>query len=144
MKTSTSKTSLVLMEIIITLFFFMVCGALCIQIFVSANQTNKKAVDLNKAVVLANSFGEIFKSQEGDIAKMEDYFPYALAWGEGHLTVYYDDEFNECSIDDSVYIVNGYIENDGKLANASISVVYCEDDHEIYNTQIVMATNYHR
>lgn len=142
MKNSKSGSSLILMEIIITIFFFIICSALCIKIFVNAHILNEETTDLNKATVMAESFGDVFRSQGGDPEKCADYYPLAEVWGDGRLTIYYNEQFEECTIDDSKYIVNAYITSDGSLATAEVSVVKCSTDQEIYKTTVCKAVNY--
>lgn len=144
MKNSKSGSSLILMEIIITIFFFMICSALCIKIFVSSHVLNEETTDINKATVMAESFADVFRSQGGDIEKCLDIYPYATLWDDGHFTIYYSEGFEECSVDDALYVLNGYFTNDGMLSTADISVSKCTDDHEIYKSTICKAVNYNR
>lgn len=62
----TSKTSLFLLELIISILFFSLSAAVCVQLFVKAHQISEKSVDESHAVMWAESLAEAFSSCNGD------------------------------------------------------------------------------
>lgn len=79
-----SHSGVFLMEMIGVVFFFLLCAGICTRIFVKADLISREAADLNRAVLIAQSSGEVYKErgneglkeifslQEGD-AKADSY-----------------------------------------------------------------------
>ena len=61
-----SRSSLFLVELIITIFFFSLSAVVCVRLFVDAAKTSREARDLTRAVHLAQDAAECFLSAEGD------------------------------------------------------------------------------
>lgn len=62
-----SKTSLFLMELIISIMFFAIASAVCIQLFVKSYQISTSSVELNHAVQWAENAAEVYYSCSGDL-----------------------------------------------------------------------------
>ncbi len=62
-----SKTSLFLMELIISIMFFAIASAVCIQLFVKSYQISTSSVELNHAVQWAENAAEVYYSCNGDL-----------------------------------------------------------------------------
>lgn len=60
-----NRSNVMMMEMIVAVFFFLLCASVCIQAFVKADLLSKKAADLNESVLIAQSTAEIWKA-EGD------------------------------------------------------------------------------
>ena len=67
-----SKAGLFLMEMIIVIFFFSICAAICVNIFANAKVTAEKSVTLNNAVVRSANLAEVYKSADGDLVKVAE------------------------------------------------------------------------
>ncbi|RGY98406.1 hypothetical protein [Clostridium sp. AM58-1XD] len=63
-KKSGLGTSVFMMEMIVVVFFFSLCAAVCILLFVKADNMSRLAADTNQAVTRAESIAEIFKADE--------------------------------------------------------------------------------
>ncbi|MEY8339049.1 hypothetical protein AALB16_13700 [Lachnospiraceae bacterium 62-35] len=61
-KKSGLGTSVFMMEMIMVVFFFSLCVAVCILVFVKADSISRLAADTNQAVTRAESIAEIFKA----------------------------------------------------------------------------------
>lgn len=61
---SSSQSQLFLMEFICVVMFFALCGALCINAFVDADGMSKKGLQLNEALLLAQSAAETIKAMD--------------------------------------------------------------------------------
>ncbi|MBR5228686.1 MAG: hypothetical protein IKV96_02480 [Firmicutes bacterium] len=57
------------MEMIIVIFFFSICAAICVSIFADARVTAEESVQLNNAVVRASNLAELYKSTDGDLTE---------------------------------------------------------------------------
>lgn len=62
----TSKSSLFLMELIISILFFSIASAVCIQLFVKAHVLNNRTKDQNQIVVWSQNLAELWRAYEGD------------------------------------------------------------------------------
>lgn len=59
-----SKTSLFLMEVILSILLFSVCSTICVRLFVQAQRTEQKARDLTHASLLCDSIAAILQNTE--------------------------------------------------------------------------------
>ena len=57
-----SKSQLFMMEFLVVLLLFAVCGAICISAFVRADHISRDSVQLNRALTLAQSVAEEIKA----------------------------------------------------------------------------------
>lgn len=62
MKKSTDRSSLFLMELIIDLFLFALCAAVCVVLLVHARNMSRESTRLTEAVYLAQSAAEEWKA----------------------------------------------------------------------------------
>ncbi len=58
-----NRSGVMMMEMIVAVFFFLLCAAVCIQAFVKADLLSKRASDLNQSVLIAQSTAEIWKAE---------------------------------------------------------------------------------
>lgn len=58
-----NRSNVMMMEMIVAVFFFLLCAAVCIQAFVKADLLSKRAADLNQSVLIAQSTAEIWKAE---------------------------------------------------------------------------------
>lgn len=69
MRSSPSRTSLFLMELILVILCFTVSAAICLRVFVSAKSTADRSRDLSAAVLAAENAAECWKASEGDLVE---------------------------------------------------------------------------
>ena len=50
-----------MMEMIIVVFFFILCSSVCILVFVKGDRMSRDAADLNQSVLIAQSVAEVWK-----------------------------------------------------------------------------------
>lgn len=90
MKTSSSSRSgLFLMELIISILFFSLVGAVCVKLFVNSHITSQNSVELNHALEWSQNVAEVFYGCNGDITQMADLFQTQF----GNCTSYAPDQF---------------------------------------------------
>lgn len=63
------KATLFLMELVIVIFFFSICAAICVNMFGSAQQMADDSENLSRAVVEARSAASCYKAADGDLEK---------------------------------------------------------------------------
>ncbi|MDD3367405.1 MAG: hypothetical protein PHP50_00775 [Lachnospiraceae bacterium] len=99
-----SKSSLFLMEMIISIMFFSLASAACIQLFVKAHFLDKDSIAQNNAVVQAQNLAEGFGGCDGDLATMKSLFPSdAITPTDHELFIYFDAEWKYIDAEDAVY-----------------------------------------
>lgn len=62
-----SKTSLFLMELIISILFFSLASAVCVRLFVKSHQISTHSVALNHSVRWCENIAELLQAYHGDI-----------------------------------------------------------------------------
>lgn len=143
MKTK-SRTSLVLMELIICVLFFSVASAVCVQLFVNAHLISKHTFELNCAVAKAQGFAEVMRGTDGSYDSIIEMFPEAYIENENGFSVYYDSDFNTIDYNDKFaaeYSASVTLEKVSKIQNMYINIVRLSDDETIYSLN---ATKYIR
>lgn len=61
------KATLFLMELVLVIFFFSICAAICVNIFGSAQTMADNSENVSRAAVEARSAASCFKAAEGDL-----------------------------------------------------------------------------
>ena len=85
-----------MMEMIMVVFFFIICASICILVFVRADKMSRRADDLNQAVLAAQSAAEVWKAEGED--GLEKRFQ-AVSDGSGSLTMYFEKNGSAASPD---------------------------------------------
>lgn len=62
-----NKTSLLLMEQLVMVLIFALAAALCLSVFVKADQISRETVRRDEAVLLAQNAAEVLKATSGDV-----------------------------------------------------------------------------
>lgn len=101
---SKSKSSLFLMEMIVTLLFFSIASAICVQLFAQSHILSRQADELNMAVSVSQSFIEVMRGTDGSMDAIAEQFPYAERIDANTLEQYYDADYAECSYEDACYV----------------------------------------
>lgn len=127
-----SKTSLFLMELIITILFFSICSGICMQLFVRSHLISKQTWELNKAVEKAQGFAEVMRGTDGTIEEMLEVYPDGVRGGEAYFSVFYDSDFLPCEYTEAEYAADVTLEPNGAIQNITIRIVKLSDMSEIY------------
>jgi len=70
MKTrSASGSGMFLIELMLGIMIFAIAAAVCLKVFVTANDISTDSTELNRAVIAAQNSAECFKATGGDLAK---------------------------------------------------------------------------
>ena len=113
-----SKSTLFLMELIIVIFFFSICAAICVNVFGSAQQMARDSHNLSNAVMAARSAAGCYNSADGDSSAAVDLLDGAMS--ADHGIVYYDKEWQQvASADESrFYLLIDSLERSGEAVVA--------------------------
>ena len=66
-KQYTSRATLFFMELVIVIFFFAICAAICVNVFGTAQQMARESDSLSKAVLEVRSAASCYKVAEGKL-----------------------------------------------------------------------------
>lgn len=95
-KRLSSRTGLFLLELIISILFFCVASAVCIQLFVASHTTDRKSRNLTKAVKCCEDFAEVFTAAYGNVAAIQDFMAPTVIQ-EDIFSYYYDKNWSPCT-----------------------------------------------
>lgn len=138
-KYTKSKTSLFLMELILTILMFSICGAICMKLFAASDMLSRKTRELNASVACAQGFVEVMRGTDGSIEEILDMYPGAIKGGEDFFEVFYDKDFKECDFSQAAYVSDIVLTPMGAVQNIDVKIVRLSDYEEIYS---LSATKY--
>ena len=126
-----SKTSLVLMELIITILFFSLASAVCVQLFVRSHITTRETRKLNEAINICQSISEVMKGTDGSLKSINEFFPDAVG-DEDYFVIYYDDNFKETAdYENAAYAADVSVVHSGNLYNMNVEFLQIKDYYDI-------------
>ncbi|MEG0829481.1 MAG: hypothetical protein RSD88_03635 [Anaerovoracaceae bacterium] len=135
MSQTKSRSYLIMIELAILSIFFVVSLIICVLVFVSADNKNKEANDLNQGVINGVTVVDTIKSQNGDLEKTAKIFGVKNIDKNG-FTIYYKNDWSFCTKEESNYycLVTGHEKDNILVAN----IVFREIDskREIYSLKI--------
>ena len=90
------------MELIISIFFFSISGAICIELFVKAHSLSKESVELNNSVLWTQNISEVFHGCHGNLHEIANFFTdksiVLVSYEDnpeiGTLVMYFDENWN--------------------------------------------------
>lgn len=160
-----SKSSLFLMELILSILFFSLASAACIQLFVKSHLLDRQTTEANHALLLCQDVSEIYlgvvsqdntadssllkdrmlllmkeDSAFSGIQECSDKMAEVLSEdAEFALQMYYDEDWQSCSFEEGRYQIlftyNGYDEA-GDVYEASTGAFRISDGTEIYHLTV--------
>ena len=86
------KATLFLMELVLVIFFFSICAAICVSIFGSAQTMADNSENVSRAAVEARSAASCFKAAEGDLEQTALLLNGVEA--DDSVLVYFDNNWN--------------------------------------------------
>lgn len=104
-----SKSSLFLIELIISILFFSLASAACIQLFVKSHLLDKKTQESNQIVMWSQNLSELWHAAEGELVPiynrlLTDYPTenacILLTDNDSKLALYMNNDFTLCNPED--------------------------------------------
>lgn len=129
-----SKTVLFLIEMIIAIAFFAYSSAVCTSLFVKAHDISARTREETKAMTLAKSAGEVFKSQNGEASGISTVL--GGKHDEKTVRVYYNKDWDKSDSKNAKYCLEIKTGSEGSFKTADISVIRAEDELIIYNLNL--------
>ncbi len=130
MGNNSSKTKLVLIELIIIILFFSIAGGVCVNIFAQARVLSMRSTELTNATLAAQTAAELIRGAEDEQAVLEQSYQKK----EGGFTAFFDDGWAAVQDVNAKYRMDIDMEESGGLLTAYISVNRSED--EIYSVTV--------
>lgn len=127
-----SGSMVFLMEMMMVVFFFIICASICISVFVKADQISKRAYDLNQAVLTAQSIAETVKVQGAEAGLRT----LGGTWEEGAygLCFYTSDWESRQEGADAAYRAEiSFAESEGFMQTGDIAIRECRTDELLFS-----------
>lgn len=105
MKKVSSRSSLLLIEIIIAILIFSVASAVCLQLFAKSHTLSRQTQELDIAVREAVSVSELLTNGDSLEENLARFYPYADISSDSAV-IYYDTEFQPCERQQSYFQMN--------------------------------------
>ena len=96
MEQKRNGSHLILMELMLVLFFFAICGAILLQVFVKSHNISIKAKELTETKNYVTQVAELFESGCTTIDGYQKYFP-KMEGSKGRYQGYFDKNWNMTS-----------------------------------------------
>lgn len=120
MKTPASKSSLFLLELILSIFFFSIASGVCIQLFVKAHFLGVETKEINQATLWSQNVAEAFYASD-DINEIEVLFPFHQDAKKNSYVLYFDRDWNIMDTS-AVYALTFTVHEDSSYQYADISI----------------------
>ncbi len=127
-----SRSSLFLMEMIVTILFFSLAAAVCVKCFVNAHIMGRETTELNHAVAIATGYAEVMRGTDGDIDSIIEIYPDAIKGDDSFFEVFYDDTFAPCGHENASYVGDVTLTPNGAIQNMHVKIARIADNSIIY------------
>ncbi|MCP1102361.1 hypothetical protein M2454_001031 [Aequitasia blattaphilus] len=136
-KTYTSRSLILLMEIIISFTFFALSSAICIQLFVKAYTISQTSQALDYAVTQVSSIADLLSENSNVSEALSPYYETLVQEKENYM-IYFDEEHNLCDKEDYYYRV--LIREDQKQEGL-FTIVFTREDSVSPLYEVTVSTN---
>jgi hypothetical protein len=73
-KHNASRTGLFLIELILSIFFFIIAAAVVLQLFVKSHSISNSTISVNNALLYSQNMSEVFLAGDGDFSGVRDLY----------------------------------------------------------------------
>lgn len=161
MNKQSSRSSLFLIELVLSIFFFIIAAAICLQLFVNTYFLSRETIEINQAVLWSQNLAEPFLGGMGDYSIVKELYSdkdcsLELSFSsDNHLLLCFDKNWNYVdSFAKSYYVVfsvnykdESFSYQDIYIAKSPKSVPFdtgyndftdllCEKDYQIYQLSV--------
>lgn len=132
-----SKSSLFLMEILVSILLFSIASAVCVQVFVKASQLNKSSRELEQSLRVAQNFAEIMRNSKTPAETLQSLFPDAKV-DRSEISVSFDQSFAPCPKEstNALYCAFLTFEETDNLHHMQIRIENIQTEQEIYSLKV--------
>lgn len=126
-------SKLFLTELMISIFFFTVVVAICIQLFSEAHTRSARSKELTEALNICSNAADYYIHWDSDKRDWENVF--GGKWQEDRYTKLMDADFDEVKKNEK-YIFSVELESIDGIETANISVLKSDDMEEVYSLKV--------
>lgn len=137
-KKSERGTGLFMMEMIMVVFFFILCASTCILVFSKANNMSRLAKDTNDGVVAAESVAEVWKAE--GLQGLQDRFSAVSDSADpseteqGSCRIFWNSDWSVAVSDqEAVYITEVVWKTTDDVSEAEVKITRTEDSENLYS-----------
>lgn len=137
-QSAASRSGLFLIELILSIFFFIIAAAVIMQLFVKSHFISEDTINVNYALLYTQNISEIFLAANGDFDAVEQAFlPETLLESEygASASLYFDKDWQrQTTPTDAVYTINfNYYKATGSEPYARLDI-YVNERPDNYET----------
>lgn len=161
MNNQSSRSSLFLIELVLSIFFFIVAVAICLQLFVNTFFLSRETSEANHALLWSQNFAESFLGSMGDYSVVKEIYSdndciFELSFTpDKYILLCFDKDWNSIqTLTNASYVVFSVFDSDESFAyqdiyiakcpsNISFDVsldnfvnLLCEEDYQIYQLSV--------
>lgn len=134
MRQKRNGSHLILMELMFVLFFFAICGAVLLQVFVKSHNISVKAKELTEIKNCVTQAAELFETGYTDIEHYQEYFP-KLEEDQGIYQGYFDKDWKMTKKKNAVYKMTISFDDQGSDRNGKITIFKAKK--QIYHLELL-------
>lgn len=134
MRQKRNASHLILMELMFVLFFFAICGAILLQVFVKSHNISIKAKELTETKNYVTQAAELFEAGCLKVDEYQEYFE-GLEERDGKYQIFFDTNFNMTSEKNAAYQMT--IEFDKQKSNITGKITMKKGNKQIYDLKLL-------
>ena len=134
MRQKRNGSHLILMELMFVLFFFAICGAILLQVFVKSHNISVRAKELTETKNCVTQAAEMFEAGYTQIEQYKQYFP-KLREENGIYQGYFDKDWKMTQKKKAVYQMTISFQNDGAERKGNITML--KEKKQIYHLELL-------
>lgn len=120
-----SRSGLFLIELILSIFFFIIATAVVLQLFVKSHILSKDTVSINNAILYSQNMSEVFLANDGDFAKVKELYSDVLEDKGECIVILFDKDWTPITDSENttaLYSVVADYANDGSFSYLNVYV----------------------
>jgi hypothetical protein len=126
-KQNASRTGLFLIELILSIFFFILSTAVVLQLFVKSHFISNSTVSINNALIYSQNMSEVFLANNGDFNAVKDLYQNQLAniynVSDDTIVLLFDNDWETVySFNDADYCIVAYFNEDEAFSYLNVYV----------------------
>lgn len=133
MRQKRNGSHLILIELMFVLFFFAICGAILLQVFVKSHNISRKAKELTETKNYVTQAAELFEAGYLKADEYEEYFPYIKENEEGYQ-ISFDKDFHMTKQEKAVYQMSIQIK-EGKTDTKG-EIIMTKNKKQLYHLEL--------
>ena len=130
-----SRASLFLMELMISILFFSLSSAVCIQLFAKAHTINETTEHISAATVIAQNISEYFHHTNGNKEQFLSYFE-EYESSSSQTFLYFTENGDSCSASNAYYKVSLTLQEEENFNTITFQVIHIINKETLYSSTL--------